>query len=748
MWCPACAWLIEETLRRTRGVSEAKAFFFSDLARVHYFPELIAPKEIIGRVSRLGYRASLFEGEKERAEEKRSLLIRLGVSSILTFNIMMMAFALYYGFLEDLTAAGVRLLSWPLWLMATPVVFYGGWPILKKGVGSLLHRAPTMEALISVGALSAYGYSFFRMLQGSIHLYFDTAAMIVTLVLVGKYIELLARRKVSKGVAELYELDVRKARISPPALPTGPLRPAETPQGGGAKGNPDSRSRSGGELRPLETGERWVPAAEVRAGDLFFVIAGERIPLDGRVVSGKGHVDESFLTGEARPVRKGPEEEVRGGALLADGVLSLRATRTGKEGSLSRVIDLVQEALSLKIPAEVIADRITRRFVPAVFLIALGAGLILHASGTPGEEALLRSLTVLVISCPCALGIAAPIGKVASVGAARRRGILIREPGALEEVKDLDTWVFDKTGTLTEGSFELLEIWPEEGQKETLKIIAAIEASSSHFLSAAVLRKAREAGVEIEAAVDFREDEGLGAKGTVAGKTAAIGSRTFMAREGMAIPSPLNEKAAGFEESGKTVVFFGWDELSRGFAVFGDHLRPGIPETIRALRETGGAIWLASGDSEATTRMIAREAGITHHLGNASPKDKVELIRKLQEEQRRVAMVGDGINDAAALAQADVGFAFASGADLAREASDVTFLTPDLSRVLEARRLSLSAFRIIRQNLFFSFVYNTLAIPLAISGLLNPVVAVFAMFLSSLSVIGNALRIAGTGPRA
>jgi Cu+-exporting ATPase len=336
---------------------------------------------------------------------------------------------------------------------------------------------------------------------------------------------------------------------------------------------------------------------------------------------------------------------------------------------------------------------------------------------------------------------------VAALGAGRRRGILVRDPGALEKIKDLDTWVFDKTGTLTEGSFDLLEICSEEDEKETLKILAAVEISSSHFLAAAVLRKAREAGVEMETAPDFREYEGLGVKGTITGKTVGIGSRSFMAREGLSIPSPLSQKAAHFEESGKTVVFFGWEERSRGFGVFGDRLRPGVPETIRALRARGVATWLVSGDSEATTRRVAREAGIENHRGNASPKDKVELIGKLQAERGRVGMVGDGINDSGALARADVGFAFASGADLAREASDVTFLTPDPSRVLEARGLSLSASGIIRRNFFFAFVYNALAIPLAISGFLNPVVAVCAMFLSSLSVIGNALRIGKTDNR-
>ena len=737
MWCPACSWLIEEMLRRADGVSQAKVLFFSDLAQIHYFPQLISPGKILESISRLGYRPSLLAEEKERADEKRSLLIRLGVSSILSFNIMMIAFALYCGFFEDLTATGVRFLSWPLWAMATPVVFYGGWPILRKGLASLRYRAPTMETLISVSALSAYGYSFFQMLRGSLHLYFDTAAMIVTLVLIGKFIELQTRQKVAKGIVELHALSYQKVRLSspPPLLPVHPSRAAK-----------EEEALSPGGKKRIAGRERWAPANEIKPGEEFLVLAGERVPLDGRIVSGKGHVDESFLTGEPRPLRKEIGDEVLGGSLLLDGDLALQTIRAGKEGILGQMIDLMQEALSRKNPAEILADRLTRWFVPAIFLIALGAGFFLWMGRIPGEEALLRSLTVLVISCPCALGIAAPIVKVAAVEAGRRRGILVREPAALEKIKGLDTWIFDKTGTLTEGNFDLLDIYSEEGEeKETLAALDAVEKSSSHFLAKAFARKAREAGLKGETAADFREYEGLGVKGLVAGKTVGIGSQRFMALEGLVIPSILKDKAAPFEETGKTVVFFGWGKKARGMAVFGDRIRPGVPEMIQSLRSRGIETWLISGDSAPTTRTMAKEAGIENYRGNASPKDKVELIRELQSKERKVGMVGDGLNDAAALAQADAGFALSSGANLAREASDITFLTSDPVRVLEARRLSSLTCKTIRQNLFLAFAYNFLAIPLAISGLLNPLIAVFAMFASSLTVIGNALRVGKEG---
>jgi heavy metal translocating P-type ATPase len=730
MWCPACSWLIEEVLRKNDGIPEAKVQFFSDLAHVQYYPHLVSPKEILTKISGLGYRAFLFQEEKEQAKEKRALLLRLGISSILTANIMMVAFALYYGFFEDLTAAGIRFLSWPLWAMATPVVFYGGWPILRKGLSVLRYRAATMETLISVGALSAYGYSFFQMLQGSLHLYFDTAAMIVTLVLIGKYIELHARQKVSRGIVELYELSNQKVRLSPSSCPPAVSSSQKTEDAVGA----ERGMRAGG--------ERWIPANEVKVGDEFLVLEGERIPLDARIVSGKGNIDESFLTGESRPVRKRPGDEVLGGALLLSGDLNLKTTRPGKEGSLGQMIALMQEALLKKNPAEVLADRLTRWFVPAIFFSALGAGFYLWMGQSPVGESLLRGLTVLVISCPCALGIATPIVKVAAMGVGRRKGILVRDPAALEQVKDLDTLVFDKTGTLTEGNFDLQEIYSEEGEeKDILTALGAVEMGSSHFLARTIVRKAREAGVEMEAVSHFEEFEGLGVKGFVAGKTVVIGSQRFLREAGLIVSSSLEEKAAPSEESGKTVVFFGWGERAQGFAVFGDRLRPGVREMIQALHSQGIETWLVSGDSQDTTGAIAKEVGIKNLRGQFPPQDKVRLIRDLQEQRRRVGMVGDGINDAAALAQADVGFALGSGANLVREASDLTFLSPDPTRFLDARNLSKLTFKIIRQNLFFAFSYNALAIPLAASGYLNPLIAVFAMFASSLTVIGNASRL-------
>jgi len=723
MWCPTCSWLIEEILRKTGGVPEAKVLFFSDLASIKYRPELITPREILRNISALGYRASLFREEQGQAQENKSLVLRLGISSILTFNIMMLSFALYYGFFEDLTASGICFLSWPLWAMATPVVFYGGWQILRKGLGALRHRTATMETLISVGALSAYGYSFFQMLRGSLNVYFDAAAMIITLVLIGKHIERHARQEAAKGMTTLYEFSRQKVRLvrSPFSSPSDP---------------PLDGSKTGGNE------ERWISANELKVGDEFAVKTGERIPLDARIVSGKGDLDQSFLTGESQPVRRKRGDEVLGGSLVVDGEFALKTLRESKDGTLGQMIALMQEALLKKNPAEVLADRITRWFVPAILFIALCTGFYLWMGRSPADQVLLRVLTVLLISCPCALGIATPITKVAAMSFGRCRGILVRDPAALERVKNLDTLIFDKTGTLTEGSFVLQKICPEEGEEaEILKILATVETGSSHFLARAIVRKASEAGMKPGAVSGFKEFEGLGVKGIVAGKTVVIGSSRFLREEGLALSSWLEKKAASPPESGKTIVFFGWDRRVRGFAVFGDRLRPGIRKMIQDLHSQGVDTWLISGDSEDATSAIAREAGIKNFRGQSPPQEKARLLRDLQAEGRRVGMIGDGLNDAPALAQADVGFSLGLAASMARNASALAFLTPDLTRILDARKLSTLTCRILRQNLFFAFLYNSLMIPLAVSGLLNPLIAVFAMFASSLTVIANASRL-------
>jgi len=721
MWCPSCSWLIEEILRRTRGIVEPQVSFLSDLVQVKYFPHLLSPREIMARISRLGFSPVLYEGDPGGSREKRSMVLRLGVSAILTANIMMISMALYWGFFREFSREVIGYFSYPIWLIATPVVFYGGLPILRRGLAGFWYGNPSMDSLISIGALAAYFYSLVQLAQGSIRLYFDTPAMLITFVLLGKYMETQARERVAAGITDLYKLAHQKVRIFTP-LPIPP------PQG-------DGGWEEGGI-------ERWVSPEEAKPGDDFLAFAGERVPLDGRVLSGRGEVDESILTGEARPVEKRPGDEIMGGVLLLAGKLKVKATRVGGESYLGQMITLMQEALSKKDPAELLADRITRWFVPSVLAIAGLTAFYLWLSQSSLEEALLRSLTVLLISCPCALGIATPIIKVAVMGLAKSRGILIRNPGAIEHTRDLDTLVFDKTGTLTEGNFSLQKIFTTgTPEREALSRIAAVEIRSNHFLAREIVKKAREQDITPEEVHGYESLEGMGVRGQVKGDLIFIGNRELMALEKTGIPSAWNQQALAYEEKGMTTVFFGWAKEVQGFLVFGDSLKKGIRKMVQDLQARGVTSWIVSGDGPGTTRAVAGDAGVENFLGQALPQQKVEFIKSLQKKGHRVGMVGDGVNDAAALAQADVGFALGAGTHILREASDFAFLASDPTRVCDALDLSALALRSIRQNLFFAFLYNTIGIPLAAIGFLNPLIAVFAMFASSLTVVGNALRI-------
>ena len=391
---------------------------------------------------------------------------------------------------------------------------------------------------------------------------------------------------------------------------------------------------------------------------------------------------------------------------------------------------------------ELLADRITRWFVPCIFVVACAVALFLWRSNSSVDESLLLSLTVLIISCPCALGIAIPLVKVAAMGVGRAKGILVRNPGALEQAKDLDTIVFDKTGTLTEGNFRLREIIAEGvSEQEVLDRLGAVEVFSGHFLAKEIVRKARGKSVKMEEATDFEELEGMGVKGSVQGAEVFIGNRQLMNKFALDLSSSLEKRAFSAESRGMTVVFFGWEGQVRGLLVFGDSLKRGVPELVRKLQARKIITWLVSGDAPETTRAVAEESGMNDFRGQALPQDKVELIKSLQQKGRRVGMVGDGINDAAALAQADVGVALGTGTNIIREASDFTLLAGEPTRILQVLDLSALTAKTARQNLFLALFYNGLAIPLAVAGLLNPLIAVFAMFASSLTVIGNTLRI-------
>ncbi len=481
-------------------------------------------------------------------------------------------------------------------------------------------------------------------------------------------------------------------------------------------------------------------------GDPFRALAGDAIPLDSRVTGGAGLVDRSFLTGESRPWAVGPGDLVAGGSLVREGELLLETDRIAQESLLGQIVATVEEAMGRKNDYELLAERVSRLFVPAVLFLAAATGVVMWLRHVPADVALLRSLTVLLISCPCALGLAIPLAKVAVIDLARQKGILVRDPGALERLKEVDTIVFDKTGTLSEGDFSLQKVEsPELDESDLFARLAAVEGQAHHFLAGEIVREAKKRGIVIGNCDAFESVTGLGVKGRVHGVDTCIGSREFMERNYLKMVPSFREDAGALGEEGKTVVFFGWVGRVRGFLAFGDPIRPGARELIDALRGRSLELWLVSGDDESTTRAVARSLGIEHVLARALPDDKVKLVHDLRNQGRTVAMIGDGFNDAGALAESDVGGAFGTGVDLIREASGLTFLSPEPRRLLDAVTLSYLAARTIRQNLFFAFLYNLVAVPIAAFGLLNPLLAVVAMFASSLTVTANTLRIARKG---
>ena len=711
MWCPACAWLIEEVLRKTPGIVESRVSFLTDTARLAYQPHLVAPAEIFARVEKLGYKVRLPDAGSGKDSAARDLLKRVGISAILSMNAMMFSSYLYFGFVRDLSDTVKAYFSYPLLFLSAPVVFYTGMPILRKAWAGIRFRAVSMDTLVAVSALSAFLYSIVQMARGSIHVYFDTAAMLVTIVLLGRYIEMHARERVFEAVRSgLEEIGAGKARIMT-----------------------DGR-------------EQWAPVERLSPGDRFSVRSGERVPLDGLIVGGRGLLDQSVITGEPEPVPGAAGDHVPAGTFVTDGELRLSATRPYADSSLKQMADLVTEALDKKDSGEQLADSLSRLFVPVVMAIAVITAVVLWYSGIPADQVLLRCLTVLLIACPCALGIAAPMVKVAIVGLGRKNGIFVRNPQALERIPRLDTIVFDKTGTLTEGKFVLHDIVSEgAGKEESLAFIAAVEAHSPHFLAREIVRRARDTGLPLPEASGIEEIPGFGVTGDVEGRRVFAGNRILAEKHGAKIPDHLEREARAREKSAMTIVFFGWDSAVKGFLAFGDTVRPRAQELVKLLQTRGLKVLLLSGDGENTTSAVAGLLGITGFFGRKIPAEKAAIIKELQGEGHRVGMVGDGVNDSAALASADVAIALGASEGIAREASDLVISGGNPEKLIDVFRLARASIRTTRQNLCFAFLYNATAIPVAAAGLLNPLLAVAAMFLSSLMVIGNALRISRGG---
>jgi len=737
MWCTSCAWLIEHALASLTGIVSAEVSFASDLVKVRYAPQALPQERIAARIESFGYRTTACEDETDAASaEQRDLFIRTGLAAFLWANIMSFSLVLYAGYFEQISGSVRRGLPYLLMVLATPVVFYCALPILRLAWRGLLHGTLRMESLLSLGILAAYGYSVVQAFRGEIHLYFDTATVIVVFVLLGKLIEHGAKAQTSRWIGALHRMMPNKAR----------LLSGDT--------------------------ERFVAIEALEPGALFMVKAGERIPADGLVIKGESHADESLLTGESHPVSKSAGKAVVAGSINLDGVLTIQAVRTANDSTLSGIIAMVEHALSSRGQLERTVDRVARIFVPCVIVIALLTFAITWGTGAHGlGQSLMRAITVLVIACPCALGLATPLAMVAAFGVASRQGILVRDSGVFEGLKKIDTVILDKTGTVTEGKFSLLELtdchihsaqpvlavgnsdWPGLDSElstgsttsgfdpETLQMFASLEKYSEHPLGKAAVEVARQEGVQLQDAVSVEVHKGQGITGDVDGSRVFAGNRYLLHRLGIWLDEDLDRAARLREAEGKTVSFVGWDSELRALAIFGDKLKEDAASAVEELKSRGVEVHLLSGDAAATTQWVASCLGTYRFEAQALPEDKVAIIKRLQQQGATVAMVGDGINDAPALAQADVGIAMGAGTDVAMKAAAIVLMNGSLHTISQCFSLSQRTLRVVKQNLFWAFLYNSVGIALAVVGVLNPIMAACAMLLSSTSVVGNSLRL-------
>jgi len=703
MTCAACASRIETALNRVPGVS-ANVNLATERARVRIAGGAVAAQRLIAVVERAGYSAELasesdLTADKARREAQYRRELKLfWVSAALSAPLLVQMAWMFAGQHTD----------WlPRWLqlaLATPVQFWigrrfyvGAWHAVRGG-------GANMDVLVALGTSAAYAFSAIVTLFGlnAQHVYFEASAVIITLVLLGKVLETRAKGRASAAIEQLVRLQPRQARIE-----------------------------RDGQLVDVDV-------TDVVVGDVFLVRPGERVPVDGEVLEGRSSVDESMLTGESLPVAKTPHARVFAATQNGTGLLKCRALRVGARTQLAEIIRLVGEAQGSKAPIQRVADHISGIFVPVVLVIA-AATLVLWWLGT-GEltGALINAVAVLVIACPCALGLATPTAIMVGTGRGAQCGILVRDAAALERAEKIRTLVVDKTGTLTEGRPTVIDVVAADNVDagQLVALAAALERGSEHPLAGAVLRKATELGLTPTACSGLRARPGQGIEGEVQGRTLALGTPAWMAERGLKLNTPEVDRLAG---EGKTVVALADDGQILGYLGIADRLRDTSTHAVSRLHAAGVELVMLTGDNVATAQAIARQLGIARWKAGVLPQDKAAEVQRLRTEGRCVGMAGDGINDAPALAAADVSFAFASGSDVAIEAADVTLMRNDLASVVDGISLSRATLSKIRQNLFFALGYNALGIPLAALGWLNPVIAGAAMAMSSVSVVTNSL---------
>jgi Cu+-exporting ATPase len=730
MTCASCAARIEKKLNKLGGVT-ATVNFATEKAKVS-FPAAVSLADLISVVEGAGYAAALpvapraqGAGAAAEPDEAAGLRQRLLVSLALAVPVVVLAMA---------PALQFRNWQWLALVLAAPVAVWGAWPFHRAALVNARHRAATMDTLISVGVSAAFAWSVYALFftgagrpgmrmgftllaqhAGTSDIYLDAAAGVTVLILLGRYLEARAKRSSGAALRALASLGAKDAAV---------LR--------------DGR-------------EVWVPAEQLAVGDLFVVRPGEKIAADGVVESGSSAVDTAMLTGEPVPAEVTAGDAVTGGCVNVSGRLTVRATRVGADTELARISRLVEDAQNGKAPVQRLADRVSAVFVPAVIAVAIVTLLAWLAAGQGPGAAFTAAVAVLIIACPCAMGLATPTAILVGTGRGAQLGILIKGPQVLESTRTIDTIVLDKTGTITTGRMSLAGLAgaPGEDAGELLRLAGAAEDGSSHPIAAAIADGARRQLGDLPAADDFASHHGLGVTAVIGGHAVAVGRPSWLEHQwAQRIPPGLASRAAQAEAAGRTAVFAGWDGKVRGVLIVADMIKPTSAEAIMRLRGMALSPVLLTGDNERAARFVADAVGIGQVIAGVLPEGKAAAVKELQAAGRVVAMAGDGVNDAAALAQADLGLAVGTGTDAAIEASDLTLVRGDLRAVPDAILLSRRTLVTIKGNLFWAFAYNAAAIPLAALGFLSPLIAGAAMAFSSVFVVTNSLRLRRFQPAA
>ncbi|MFC7340209.1 heavy metal translocating P-type ATPase [Saccharopolyspora griseoalba] len=721
MTCASCANRIERKLNKLDGVS-ASVNYAMEKAQVNASDD-VDPQQLIEVVEKAGYGAALHAaepGQEAEAEPADELRQRLLVSLALTVPVVVLAM---------IPIAQFTYWQWISLVLAAPVVVWGGLPFHRAAWTNLRHGAATMDTLVSMGTLAAFAWSLYALLFGEAgmpgmthsfslivsrgeaanSIYLEVAAAVTTFILAGRYFEVRAKRRAGDALRALLELGAKDVAVL----------------------------RDGRETR--------IPTDQLAVGDLFVVRPGEKVATDGVVQEGSSAVDASMLTGESVPVEVGPGDAVVGATVNAGGRLVVRAEQVGADTQLAQMARLVEEAQAGKAQIQRLADRVSAVFVPIVIVIALLtlAGWML--AGQPVAAAFTAAVAVLIIACPCAMGLATPTALLVGTGRGAQLGVLIKGPQVLESTRRIDTVVLDKTGTVTTGRMQLAEVIPAEGveRSEALRLAGAVEKASEHPIARAVASGAEQELGELPAVEGFANLEGLGVRGAVEGREVLAGRPALLEKHELTLPARLVEAKAAAEAEGRTAIALAADGAVLAVLVVADAVKDSSARAVAQLRELGLSPVLLTGDNETAARSVAAQVGIDEVIAEVLPEDKVAVVTRLQREGKAVAMVGDGINDAAALAQADLGMAMGTGTDIAMEAGDLTLVRGDLRAVVDAIRLSRRTLTTIKGNLFWAFAYNVAALPLAAAGLLNPMIAGAAMAFSSLFVVGNSLRLRG-----